>query len=326
MSSEFNWGIISTGGIAQQFAKDLTFLGNHKVGAVGSRTKESAEKFAATFGGTAYGSYEELVSDKTIDGVYVATPHPYHVRDALLALNAGKPVLCEKPFAISAAEAKSMVDAAKKSNVLLMEAMWTRFLPHIAKIRSIIASGAIGTVHTVEASHCQNLYTRPNPRFTEPNLGGGALMDLGIYPVSFAHLILGVPNKITAKAVLTNKKVDAQTSMIFQYASGAQAVLNCSIMNQSPCKATISGDKGYIEIDGSFYAPNAFRTKINNEFTEYAKDYEGHGLREQAREFERCIGAGLKESPLLTPAETITIMESMDEIRRQIGLEFPKVI
>jgi predicted dehydrogenase len=135
-----------------------------------------------------------------------------------------------------------------------------------------------------------------------------------------------VPEKITAKAVMTEKKVDAQTSMIFQYSNGAQAVLNCSIMNQSPCKATISGDKGYIEIDGSFYAPNAFRTRINNEFTEYPKEYEGHGLREQAREFERCIRAGLEETPLLTPTETITIMESMDEVRRQIGLEFPQVI
>jgi predicted dehydrogenase len=175
MNEEFRWGIISTGGIAQQFAKDLTFLGNHRVGAVGSRTRESAEKFAATYGGTAYGSYEELVKDPNIDGVYVATPHPYHVRDALLALNAGKPVLCEKPFAISAAEARQMVTAAQKKNVLSVEAMWTRFLPHIAKIRSIIESGAIGKVHTVEASHCQNLYSRPNPRFTEPALGGGAL-------------------------------------------------------------------------------------------------------------------------------------------------------
>jgi len=191
--SNFSWGVLGPGGIARAFAKDLSLLNGHSIGAVGSRSLSNAQSFATEFGGTAYGSYEELVNDSTIDAIYVATPHPAHHDNVILALNAGKPVLCEKPFAVNAVEAQSMVDAAKRNNVALMEAMWARFLPHYAKVREIISSGVLGPIQSIHADHGQRLADQGIPRLVQPELAGGALLDLGIYPISFAHMILGNP-------------------------------------------------------------------------------------------------------------------------------------
>ena len=323
--SEFRWGIIGTGGIAKAFARDLSYFNSHIVQAVGSRTLESATDFALEFPGcTAYGSYAELVTDPMIDAVYVATPHPQHVANTILALNAGKPVLCEKPFAVNANEAQAMVAAAIENDVALLEAMWTRFLPHIATVRELLDSGVIGEVISVEADHGQFLIDHQNPRLTEPELAGGALLDLGIYPVSFAHLVLGKPDKITASGVLTEKGVDAQTSAIFDYISGAQAVITTTLVAGTPCRATIAGTLGRIEIDTTFYNPAAMRVVMRNgSATEYPNSYRGHGLREQAAELERMIRNSEIESPLLTHQMSIEIMQTLDEIRKQIGLKYP---
>lgn len=325
MSTEFKWGILASGGIAQAFARDLSYFNNHIVAAVGSRSQESADSFAAEFPGCkAYGSYEELVADPTLDAIYIASPHPYHVSNTLLALNAGKPVLCEKPFTINATEARQMKSAADTNGVALMEAMWARFLPHMHKVREIVASGILGEIWAVEADHGQRLADHANPRHWEPSLGGGALLDLGIYPISFAHMILGVPNKITASATFTDKGVDASSTTIFDYKSGAQAILTSNMMVSTPCRATICGTLGKIEIDRTFYNPAAMRVIIHNgKVTEYPNDYKGHGLREQALEFERVVRSGAMNSSILTPDESILIMESLDEVRRQIGLIYP---
>lgn len=322
---EFRWGIIGTGGIATAFARDLSYLNNHVVKAVGSRSLQSAQDWAIEFPGCkAFGSYEELVNDPDIDAIYVATPHTFHAANTILALNAGKPVLCEKPFAVNAAEARQMRDAAKSNDVALMEAMWTRYLPHIYKVREILASGVIGKVIAVEADHGQRLADYANPRHWEPELGGGALLDLGIYPVSFAHLVLGTPEKITATASLTDKGVDAQTSAIFDYSSGAQAVLSTTLSAKTSNRATISGELGRIEIDSVFYTPTSVRVVMHDDsVTEYPREYEGGGLREQAQYFSELIQRGEKESALLTLNETIAIMGSLDEIRKQIGLIYP---
>jgi len=322
---EFRWGIIGTGGIAKAFARDLSYFNNHIVQAVGSRSLEKASDFALEFPGcTSYGSYEELVADPMIDAVYVATPHPQHVTNTLLALTAGKPVLCEKPFAVNAIEAQAMVAASRANGVALLEAMWTRFLPHIAKVREILASGVIGEIVNIEADHGQYLIDHENPRLTEPALAGGALLDLGIYPVSFAHAFLGVPQQIIAAGVLTAKGVDAQTSAIFNYQSGAQAVLTTTLTTGTPCRATISGTLGRIEIDRTFYNPAAMRTVLRDgTTTQYPNNYQGHGLREQAAELARMVNAGEIESPLLTHKMSIEVMQSLDEIRKQIGLRYP---
>ena len=320
----FNWGILGPGGIARAFAKDLTLIQGHTIAAVGSRSLENAQKFAETFGGTAYGSYEELVADPTVDAIYVATPHPAHHDNVILALNAGKPVLCEKPFAVNAKQAQAMVDAAARNSVALMEAMWARFLPHYAKVREIVDSGVLGPILSIHADHGQRLADQGIARLIEPDLAGGALLDLGIYPVSFAHMILGNPAHITSKAVMTEKGVDAQTSMIFSYDGGAQAVLTTTMIEQTPCRAVVAGLKGWLEIDRTFYNPAAMRVVLNDgTVTEYPNTYTGHGLREQAETFKQLVRSGKLESDILTWADTVDIMKSLDAVREQIGLKYP---
>ena len=320
----FNWGILGPGGIARAFAKDLNFIQGHTIAAVGSRSLENAQKFAETFGGTAYGSYEELVGDPTVDAIYVATPHPAHHDNVILALNAGKPVLCEKPFAVNAKEAQAMVDAAARNSVALMEAMWARFLPHYAKVREIVDSGVLGPILSIHADHGQRLADQGIARLIEPDLAGGALLDLGIYPVSFAHMILGNPAHINSKAVMTEKGVDAQTSMIFTYDSGAQAVLTTTMVEQTPCRAVVAGLNGWLEIDRTFYNPAAMRVVLNDgTVTEYPNTYTGHGLREQAETFKQLVRSGKLESDILTWADTVDIMNSLDTVREQIGLKYP---
>jgi predicted dehydrogenase len=322
--SNFSWGILGPGGIARAFAKDLTLLEGHTIGAVGSRSIDNAHSFAKDFGGTAYGSYEQLVKDPTIDAIYVATPHPAHHDNVILALNAGKPVLCEKPFAVNAGEAQAMVDAAAKNKVALMEAMWARFLPHYSKVREIIASGVLGPILSIHADHGQRLADQNIPRLVEPHLAGGALLDLGIYPISFAHMILGNPASITSSAIMTNKGVDAQTSMIFTYQSGAQSVLTTTMIEQTPCRAVVAGLHGWLEIDRTFYNPASMRVVLNDgTVTQYPNTYTGHGLREQAESFKQLVQSGKVQSEILSWQDTIDIMKTMDAVREQIGLKYP---
>ena len=320
----FNWGILGPGGIARAFAKDLSFIQGHAIAAVGSRSLDNAQKFAADFGGISYGSYEELVADPTVNAIYVATPHPAHHDNVILALNAGKPVLCEKPFAVNAKQAQAMVDAAARNQVALMEAMWARFLPHYAKVREIVDSGVLGPILSIHADHGQRLADQGIARLIEPDLAGGALLDLGIYPVSFAHMILGNPSHITSKAVMADKGVDAQTSMIFSYGSGAQAVLTTTMIEQTPCRAVVAGLNGWLEIDRTFYNPAAMRVVLNDgTVTEYPSEYTGHGLREQAETFKQLVRSGKLESEILTWADTVDIMKTLDTVREQIGLKYP---
>lgn len=322
--NRFRWGILGTGGIAQAFAKDLAYLDDHVVAAVGSRTIASATEFASAFPGCiSYGSYNELVN-ADVDAIYVASPHPMHEEHAMLAMRAGKPVLCEKAFTINQRQARQLTDYSHAHNVALMEAMWTRFLPHIAQIKEIIAAGTLGEIHTVIADHGQYIPYERAARLWEPELGGGALLDLGIYSLTIAHLVLGNPSQIQAQATLTDKKVDLQTSMILTYPSGAHALLSCTMAVRSSVSAVIAGEKARIEIDGSFYAPTAFRVITRDgEVTEYPKNYQGGGLREEAREFARVVQSGEIESPLMPHATSLELMRQMDEIRRQIGVKYP---
>ena len=322
--SDFKWGILGPGGIARAFATDLQNLDGHVVAAVGSRTLSNAQDFAKSFGGTAYGSYGELVADPTVDAIYVATPHPAHKENVISALNAGKAVLCEKPFSVSSKEAEEMVAAAEKNNVALMEAMWARFLPHYGQVRQIVASGILGKILTVHADHGQRLADQNIPRLVEPSLAGGALLDLGIYPVSFAHMILGNPVKITASGVLTEKGVDAQTSMIFDYPDGAQAVLNTTMIEQTPCRAVVAGVNGWLEIDRVFYTPTSMRvTLFDGSVQQYPNTYVGSGLREQAEAFKQLVLSGKKQNEILNWKDTVDIMKTLDTVRSQIGLRYP---
>ena len=322
--SNFNWGILGPGGIARAFAKDIQLLDGHTVAAVGSRTLGNAQDFAKTFGGIAYGSYQELVEDPLIDAIYVATPHPWHKENVIAALDAGKPVLCEKPFAVNAREAQEMVDTAQANNLALMEAMWSRFLPHYKQVREIVASGVLGKILSVHADHGQRLADQNIPRLVEPSLAGGALLDLGIYPVSFAHMILGNPTKITASGVLTDKGVDGQTSMIFDYADGAQAVLSTTMVEQTPCRAVVAGVNGWLEIDRVFYTPTSMRVNLfDGSVTQYPHSCIGHGIREQAEVFKQLVLSGKQQSEILNWNDMVDIMKTLDSVRSHIGLRYP---
>jgi predicted dehydrogenase len=313
------WGILGTGGIARTFATDLRLTDSGTVTAVGSRIQASADRFADELGiGNRYASYEALVADPDVDVVYVATPHPMHHDNAILALRAGKPVLVEKPFTMNAAEAREIVTVARDAGLFAMEAMWTRFLPHTAVIRDWLARGLLGDVVTVTADHGQWFAEDADFRLFAPRLGGGALLDLGVYPVSFASMVLGTPSRIVSMSDPAFTGVDAQTSMLFGYDSGAQAVLTCTLRAKSPTRASIVGTDATIEVDGDFYAP-ATVTLVPRvgEPTRVESVHEGRGLRHQADEVARRLAAGELESPLMPLDETVSIMATMDIVLAQ---------
>jgi predicted dehydrogenase len=315
-SNQLRWGILGTGGIARTFANDLALTESGVVSAVGSRSQESADRFGAEFGvEVRHPSYESLVADPNVDVVYVATPHPMHRDNAILALRAGKPVLVEKPFAMNAAEAAEIVNVARENRLFAMEAMWTRFLPHIAVIRDWLSDGLLGEIVTVTADHGQWFAEDPSFRLFAPELGGGALLDLGIYPVSFASMVLGTPDRIASLIEPAFTGVDAQTSMVFAYETGAQAVLTCTLRAKSPTRASIVGTEARVEIDGDFYAPAAITlVPREGESKRVEFTHEGRGLRHQADEVERRLAAGEIESPLMPLDETISIMQTMDAV------------
>ena len=323
-NKEFRWGIIGTGGIANAFVKDLEYLDGHRVSSVLSRSIVTANSFTSDLKGcNGYDDINSFLDNDYIDAVYIATPNTFHAPQTILALESGIPVLCEKPFAMNLEEVKSMVESSEANNTTLLEGMWTRYLPHIKRVKQILEEDAIGKIESIFAFHGQNLRHSDNPRLWTKELGGGALLDLGIYVVSFAHLILGNPKEIIATSVFTNEGIDSKTSMIFKYDSNVIANLSCSMFDTQPNRAIISGERGLIEIEPTFYAPTKISIVMNNgETTSITNDYKGHGLREQARELEWCVRNNLIESPKMKHSESISVMKSMDKIRSLIGLSF----
>lgn len=325
MTNPIRWGILGTGGIADAFASDLTANG-FTVTAVGSRTQESADRFAAKFGiANAHASYESLVADPEVDVIYVSTPHPFHADNATLALNGGKHVLVEKPFTINAAEAEAVVALAEEKNLVVLEAMWTRWLPHMVRLREIIAAGTIGEVRTVIADHNQNLPRDPAHRINAPELGGGALLDLGIYPVSFATDLLGQPSSVHAIAAKTATGVDRSTAIVLGFENGAQALLHTALDTAGPTTASVIGSEGWVRIDSTFYCPTSFTVfDSSNEVVEqFDESVPNRGMQFQAWEAEKLIAEGRTAGDILPPRESVAIMTTLDEIRRQIGLAYP---
>lgn len=318
------WGILGTGFIAGLQTTDLKENG-FTVQAVGSRSLDSAKAFAGQHGiPTAHGSYEDLAADPEVDVIYIATPHPMHHANALLALNAGKHVLVEKSFTMNAREAQDIVDLAAGKGLVALEAMWTRFLPHMVRIREIVAEGTIGEVRKVVAGHNQSLPTDPAHRLNDPALGGGALLDLGIYPISFAVDILGTPSAIRASASMTATGVDRQTAAIFDYDGGAQALLDCELDAASANRALVIGTKGWIDVEDTWYNPVPFTVHaVDGSVVErFDQPVGSRGMQYQAAELERLVAAGETAGTILPPSESVAIMATMDEIRRQIGLGY----
>lgn len=325
MTDALRWGILATGGIAHQFTNDLVLNGFH-VQAVGSRSQAGADAFAATFGiPTAHGSYEALVADPEVDLIYISTPHPLHVENAVLALNAGKHVVIEKPLTLNAAEARRIVDLAASKNLLLLEAMWTRFLPHMVRIREILTAGTLGEVRSLIADHTQDLSDDPAHRINALELGGGALLDLGIYPISFASELFGRPEKILASATFKSTGADAQVALVFHHANGEMSSILTASDTRGPNTASILGTEGRIDIDAIWYSPTTIRVydAAGTVIETFSADVVGRGMHFQAGEAERLVRAGQISSPIMSAEESVSIMETLDEIRAQIGLRYP---
>lgn len=318
------WGILGAGNIAGSFASAVQAATRAQVVAVGSRDRVRGERFASAHGiPTTHIGYEELVGDPQLDALYIATPHSQHRDQALLAIAAGKHLLVEKSFTRNAAEAREVFDAARAAGTFVMEAMWTRFLPHVAALRSVIASGAIGDVVNVSADHGQLFDYNPTSRLFDPALAGGALLDLGVYPVSFAHDILGKPDAVTAVGALTDTGVDGQVSMVLSYGERTQATLSTTLWSRTPTVALISGSLGRIEVAGSFYAPTSFRVVLNDGASWTFDRPAVKGLQYEAAEVARCLAEGRTESERMTWQGTLDVLETMDEVRRQVGVAYP---
>ncbi|MCR2812260.1 Gfo/Idh/MocA family oxidoreductase [Microbacterium sp. zg.Y1090] len=320
------WGILATGGIAHAFTSDLRTAGLDVV-AVGSRSAASAQRFADEFSiPRAHGSYEDLAADPEVDIVYIATPHPAHADNAVMMLDAGKHVLVEKPFTLTAAEAARVRDVARRNGLLAMEAMWTRYLPHMQRIRRLIAEGAVGEVRTVFADHTQKITADPTHRLNALELGGGALLDLGIYPVSFIWDVLGAPTSVRAVARLAETGADAEVATVMTHASGAVSSSVSSSRAAGPNTAHVVGTEGRIDIDRTWYAPTTFRLTdpdgtIREEFV---SDVDGRGMQYQALAAERLIAEGRTDSEELSLDESVAIMGTLDDIRAQIGVHYPQ--
>ena len=325
MTQTLRWGILGTGGIATEFTQDLIAAGL-TISAVGSRTQESADTFAQRHGiPTAHPSYERLAADPDVDVIYVSTPHPLHYANAKLVLDAGKHVLVEKPFTMDARQARELVALATSKNLVILEAMWTRWLPDMVRVHEIIDAGTIGEVRTLIADHNQLLPDDPHNRWHNPDLGGGALLDLGIYPVSLAWDLFGKPSSITAIATMTPTDVDRQTAILLGYESGQQALLHTALDAPGPNHASVIGTKGRIELDSVWYTATTFTVfgGKGEVIERYDTPVVSRGMQFEAIALEEIVGSGRLEGDTLPPSETVAIIETIDEIRRQIGLRYP---
>lgn len=329
MDGTVRWGILGTGGIARAFALGLKHAPGAVLAAVGSRTQGSAQRFARELGiGQAYGSYEELAEADGVDIIYIGTPHPMHAANSLLALGGGKAVLCEKPFAMNRREAGEVVALARARNLFLMEAMWTRFMPALAEVRRIMASGEIGTIVQVHADFGFSATTDPEHRVNKRELGGGALLDLGIYPLSIACALLGKVENVQAQAIMTSSDadvgVDASTAFTMRHEGGTLSVCSCSIRARSASELIVSGTGGSIRMHRMFHLAERITVDLQDGSSRtIPTPWLGNGYTHEAIEAGRCLREGLIEHPLMTHEDTLSIMNLLDRIRGQIGLRYP---
>jgi predicted dehydrogenase len=323
MTDVVRWGILSTGRIAKVFATALKDTPGAVLAGVGSRALADAQAVANEFGGTAYGSYEELAAAQDVDLIYVGTPHPMHAANVRMALEAGKGVLCEKPFTMNRPEAEELVALAREKKLFLMEAMWTRFMPALAEVRRIVASGEIGAVHHVSAELGFKSDAGPEHRLFNRELGGGALLDLGIYPLSIAVALLGPVDKVTAQAELGATGVDEQTGFLLRHAGGGMSVCSCSLRANLPSELTIAGERGHVRMNTKFHHTDTLTVvHAGGVARTVPTPFLGNGYVHEAIEAGLCWRAGLIESPGMTHDDTLALMGVMDEVRRQIGVTY----
>lgn len=325
MSKQYNWGIIGPGKIAHKFAKGLAVIKNARLHAIASRSEDRAKAFAKEYGAEHYfGSYEAITECPGLDVVYIATPHAFHCENTLLCLEKRIPVLCEKPFAINAKEVQQMIQAASVNKTFLMEALWTRFLPTTLKALEIIDDGTIGKVHGVKADFGFNAPFNQDGRLYNPDLGGGSLLDIGIYPAFLSQLILGKPTTIKALGTLSPTKVDQECVAILQYNNDKIAQIHSSLQARTKTEAFIYGEKGTIHIHTRWHEPTTMSLLVNGERPKDIRfDFSGNGYNYQAEEVMKCLEKGKLESDLWPLQSSLDLINLLDEIRAQIGVQYP---
>jgi predicted dehydrogenase len=319
------WGIIGAGSIAGRFSEALAVLAEAETLAVGSRSQDSADRFAEAHGfSRAYPSYEDLAADPDVDVVYVATPHPSHAENAELCLRAGKAVLCEKPFTVNASEARRLVGIAREGGLFLMEGMWTRFFPLMGRLRRMLSEGALGEARMLTVDFGFRAELDPASRLFDPKLGGGAMLDVGVYCVSFASMVLGRPVRGAGVSHLGETGVDEQFAATLEHGGGRISSITAGTRTASPHEATVLGTQGYARIHSPWWRPEAMtisRPGQEDEVVREPTDENGFGY--EAAEVMRCLGAGETESPIMPLDETVCVLETMDEIRESWGLRYP---
>ena len=330
MEEKIRWGIVSTGHISGRFAEALKLLSEAEIHAVASRNIRSAEKFAEEHGiPNAYGSYSEMAKDSDIDVVYIGTPHTFHLDNSLLFMRAGKSVLCEKALTINAREAEEMIRVAREENVFLMEAMLTRHIPLIKKIQDWIKEGLIGEVRMVKASRCARGQFDPAQRHLNPDLGGGSLLDVGVYAISFASMIFQKPPEhVAGFAHIGAFGSDEQGAAILKFDEGEIADLSFALSTKAVNDAFVFGTEGYIKIDEVFAVPTLATLYRDDKIIEIIEEeaIKGGAFLYEAEEVMRCMRAGMKESPHMPLDESLQIMRIMDQIRSPWDLSYPNDI
>ena len=322
---KFRWGILGTGAIARRFVRGLRLLPEAEVLAVGSRSEASAAKFADKRDiPRRHASYDDLASDPDVDVVYIATPHPFHAENATLCLEAGKAVLCEKPFSVNAAEAERVVELAREKGLFIMEGMWTRFFPLMEELRRLVSEGAIGEVRMLNVDFGFRAGLDPASRLFDQKLGGGALLDVGVYCVSFASMVLGQPSESVGLPHLGETGVDEQASIVLEHEGGRLANLAIGIRTTTPQEATIMGTEGYLRIHAPWWRPKLMTISSPGAEDETVEaPVSGNGFNYEAAEVMRCLEAGKTESDVMPLDETVSIMRTMDGIRAAWGLRYP---
>ena len=323
MNRPVRWGIIGPGRIAHRFAQDLSTIPDADLYAVASRDKARAEAFASQYGATTwYNSYEALAGDPLVDAVYIATPHAYHHENSMLCLNRKKAVLCEKPFAMNLGEVQEMIEAAISNQTLLMEALWTFFLPHYRKVLDLLNEGAIGSIHSVEADFGFRPAWDPGSRVFKKELGGGSLLDIGIYPVFLALTTLGMPDNLKATGTFFENGVDSSCTMRFSYGTGVQAMLFSTFLEQTPTAAVITGDKGRLTIHPKFHAPTSFTLENDGRSETFDSDVKTNGYSYEIIHFNSLLRQGRTESDIMTFKTSEQLITLLDDVREQIGLVY----
>jgi predicted dehydrogenase len=318
------WGVVGPGHIAAGFADAMTMVDGGEIVAVASRARERADAYGDRYGvATRYGDYAALADDPNVDVVYVATPQSRHADDTIMMLRAGKHVLCEKPFALSAGQAQRMVDEAREWGLILMEAIWSRFLPAYRVLVDAVGSGRIGEPLLVEADFGFRRPLDPDDRLFRADLGGGGLLDLGIYPLQLCTLLLGPVEGVAAQGVIGETGVDEAVAAVLRHGHGRLGVIKAALRMNMTCAARVSGAEGVVEIPAFMHCPNAIRILSAAGVDDVDVSYEGNGLRFEIDEVHRCLADGRTESDVMPLGETLALAGTLDDIRRQIGLVFP---